>query len=115
MMDCLFCKIVSGDVPSDKVTETEDIVAFRDIAPVAPVHVQVITKAHYGTAAQLISADPALAGRMLTVAADVAKSEGLADSGYRLQFNTGADAGQEIPHVHLHVFGGRPLGPIVAS
>ena len=107
--DCLFCKIVAGDIPSTKVLETESTVAFRDINPQAPVHVVVVPREHYADAAALAAADPALAGELLRVATEVADLEGIVSSGYRLVFNTGAGAGQTVFHVHCHVLGGRPM------
>jgi len=107
--DCLFCKIVSGEVPAKIVRESERTVAFRDINPQAPTHVLVIPREHHPNAAALAAADPALLGEVLTEAHRVAVDEGIADSGYRLVFNTGAQAGQTIFHVHVHVLGGRDL------
>jgi histidine triad (HIT) family protein len=105
--DCLFCKIVAGEIPSTKVFEDETTYAFRDIVPQASTHVVVIPRAHYPTAAAMAEADPALAGAVLATAGTVAALEGVADSGYRLVFNTGPDANQTVFHVHLHVLGGR--------
>jgi histidine triad (HIT) family protein len=107
--DCLFCKIVAGDIPSTRVYETDEIVAFRDINPQAPTHVVLITRAHYPDAASLAEADPALAGAMLAAGGVVARQEGVAESGYRLVFNTGPEAGQSVFHVHLHLLGGRSI------
>jgi len=108
MTECLFCRIVEGDIPADVVLRTDGFVAFRDINPQAPVHVLVIPADHHRDAAELAVADPELAGRLLATAAQVAESEGLA-SGYRIVLNTGADAGQTVFHVHAHVLGGRDL------
>ena len=105
---CLFCRIVKGEIPVDKVLETPDSVAFRDINPQAPVHVLVIPKAHHADISALGTADPGLAGRLLRDVAAVAEAEGVGE-GYRLVFNTGADAGQTVFHVHGHVLGGRRL------
>jgi histidine triad (HIT) family protein len=113
--DCLFCKIVAGDIPADKVHETETTLAFRDIGPKAAVHVLVIPKAHHTDVAALATADPALAGEVLATAAAVAEAEGLTDDGYRVIFNTGRYGGQEVFHVHAHVVGGEPLGPMIAK
>ena len=115
MSDCLFCRIVAGEIPSDKVAETDTVVAFRDISPKAPTHVQVIPKTHYPDAAAMVAGDPGLAAEVLALATSVARAEGLADTGYRLMFNTGRDAGQEVFHVHLHVLGGKPLGPMLCD
>jgi histidine triad (HIT) family protein len=108
MSDCLFCRIVAGEIPATVVHETDEVLAFRDIAPQAPTHVVVIPKAHHADAAALTAADPGLAGRLLAAGAEVAAAEGLAD-GYRLVLNTGADGGQTVFHVHLHVLGGRAM------
>ena len=107
MSDCLFCRIASGEIPADIVLRTDDFVAFRDIAPQAPVHVLVIPVAHHVNAGELADADPLLAGGLLAAAKAVAASEGLDD--YRLVLNTGAAAGQSVFHVHAHVLGGRSL------
>lgn len=107
--DCIFCRIVAKELPSTVVYETDEILAFRDINPQAPTHVVVIPKAHYPDVASLAEADPALAGAVLAAAAAVARQEGVAESGYRLVFNTGPDAGQTVFHVHCHVLGGRAI------
>lgn len=107
MSDCLFCRIATGEIPADVVLRTDDFVAFRDISPQAPVHVLVIPVQHHANAGELAEADPALAGGLLAVANSVAAGEGLDD--YRLVFNTGAEAGQSVFHVHAHVIGGRSL------
>jgi histidine triad (HIT) family protein len=108
--DCLFCKIVAGEIPSTKVFEDDLTYAFRDITPQASTHVVVVPKEHYPTAAAMASADPALAGAVLATAGEIAALEGVAESGYRLVFNTGPDANQTVLHVHLHVLGGRHFG-----
>lgn len=107
--DCLFCKMVAGEVPADIVHETETTLAFRDINPQAPTHVLVIPRTHHVNAAALARDEPGTAADLLTSAAAVAEGEGVAE-GYRLVFNTGASAGQVVFHVHLHVVGGRPMG-----
>ena len=106
--DCLFCKISSGAIPADLVMETETAIAFRDIDPKAPTHVLVIPKDHLADVTELTQSNPNLAGELLTLAADVAKLQGLA-TGYRIVTNTGEDAGQSVPHVHFHILGGRSL------
>ncbi|MFB0617388.1 histidine triad nucleotide-binding protein [Streptomyces sp. AGS-58] len=105
--DCLFCKIVAGDIPATIVRETETTLAFRDINPQAPTHVLVIPKAHYGNAAALAAGAPQIAADVLAETRAVAEGEGL-DS-YRTVFNTGAGAGQTVWHAHAHVLGGRGL------
>jgi histidine triad (HIT) family protein len=107
-MDCLFCKIVAGDVPADVVHETGPTLAFRDIEPQAPRHVLVIPRTHQPDIATLAAAEPEAAVDLLNAVAEVAKQEGLSD-GYRLVFNTGAQAQQTVFHVHAHVIGGRDM------
>lgn len=107
MSDCLFCSIAAGDIPATVVASDDDVVAFRDIDPQAPVHVLVVPRSHFANAGELAQADPALAGKLLSAAASVARAEGLAD--YRIVMNTGAGAGQSVFHVHAHVLGGRDL------
>lgn len=108
MDDCLFCKIVAGELPATVVLETEGTLAFRDIAPVAPVHVVVITKEHHRDMGALTAADPGLAADLMGAACQVARVEDLA-GGFRLVSNTGADGGQTVDHVHVHVLGGRSM------
>ena len=105
---CLFCKIVAGDVPADVVHETATTLAFRDINPQAPTHVLVIPRSHQPDAAALVANEPEVAVDVLNAAAAVAAQEGLGD-GYRLVFNTGALANQIVFHVHAHVLGGRQM------
>lgn len=112
--DCLFCQIVAGDLPSTKVMETERVLAFRDIDPDAPTHVLVIPKDHYANVAELARSDAALTAELVAAAADVAEAEGVTEAGWRLLANSGPNAGQEVFHVHLHVFGGKPLGPMIS-
>jgi histidine triad (HIT) family protein len=109
MTDCLFCGIVSGDIPSVRVLESRRTIAFRDINPQAPVHVLVIPREHYPDLAALAAAGDGLLDELAAQAHKVAAGEGIADAGYRVVFNTGAQAGQTVPHVHAHVLGGRPL------
>jgi histidine triad (HIT) family protein len=103
--DCLFCRIVAREIPAAVVRETETTLAFRDIAPKAPVHVLVIPKDHHVTLSDVASADPALAATILTEARDVAGTEGIGD-GWRLIANNGAPVGQTVFHAHVHVLGG---------
>ena len=107
--DCLFCKIVSREIPGDIVFENEHALAFRDIAPAAPVHVLVVPKQHLPNAVAVAESDADLSAELVRVAGQVAAAEGL-DNGYRLVFNTGADAQQTVFHAHLHVLGGRAMG-----
>ena len=111
MTDCLFCRIVAGEVPATVVAETERTLAFRDIAPAAPTHVLVVPRDHHADAAACADADPGLLGEVFAAAVDVARQEGL-DGGYRLLTNTGDHAGQTVHHLHVHVLGGRPLGAL---
>lgn len=108
--DCLFCRIVAGEVPSTKVLETERVLAFRDIAPHAPTHVLVVPKEHHPDVAALV-ADPGLLAAVLAAAVQVAEQEGLA-GGYRLLANTGPDSGQTVLHAHVHVLGGKVMGAL---
>jgi histidine triad (HIT) family protein len=113
--DCLFCRIVAKDIPATVVHETDTTLAFRDISPKAPVHVLVIPKEHHPDVVTLAQADPRLAADVLAAAAVVAEAEGLLTGGFRLIFNNGGWAGQEVFHVHAHVVGGKPLGPMVCA
>ncbi|NLF05692.1 MAG: histidine triad nucleotide-binding protein [Actinomycetales bacterium] len=107
--DCLFCRIVAGHLPADVVAQDEHAVAFRDIDPKAPVHVLVVPREHYGDVTQLASGNPALLGRVVELAEEVAAQEG--NGQFRLIFNTGPHAGQSVFHVHGHVIAGpEPLG-----
>lgn len=108
--DCLFCRIVAGEIPADVVHQTDTVLAFRDIQPRAKVHTLVIPKEHHRTLAQLGADDPGLLGDLMVAAGEVARIEGIDESGYRLVSNVGRDAGQEVDHVHVHVLGGEPLG-----
>ncbi|NUR07370.1 MAG: histidine triad nucleotide-binding protein [Nocardioidaceae bacterium] len=107
--DCLFCKIVAGEIPADVVHETETTVAFRDIEPQAPTHVLVIPRSHRANAAELAETEPSVLVDLVESAKAVADKDGL-DEGYRMVFNTGAQAHQTVFHVHLHLLGGRPMG-----
>lgn len=104
--DCIFCKIVSGDIPADVVHSTETTLAFRDLMPQAPTHVQVIPRAHHENAAAVAARAPQVLADMVNAAAAVAEAEGLRGD-YRMVFNTGAGVGQSVFHAHLHVLGGR--------
>ena len=109
MAECLFCGIVTGEIPADLVAESDRTIAFRDINPQAPTHVLVIPKAHHPDLAALAQAGNGLLAEVAAQAHQVAEAEGVAGSGYRVVFNTGAGAGQTVFHVHAHVLGGRPL------
>jgi histidine triad (HIT) family protein len=107
--DCLFCRIVAGEIPATVVRETADTLAFRDVNPQAPTHVLVVPREHYPDAGALAEADPELTAKVLTEAAAVAADDGIDERGYRIVFNTGAGAGQTVFHTHAHVLGGRSL------
>jgi len=107
--DCLFCRIASGEVPATRVLETERTLAFRDINPQAPIHVLIIPKRHYRDLADLAAADAGLLAELAGQAHEVALAAGIAESGYRVVFNTGSNAGQTVDHAHAHVLGGRPM------
>ena len=108
--DCLFCKIVAGTIPADIVAETDRALAFRDINPHAPVHILVIPKEHVPSLGVAGNEHRDLLGAVLLLARDVARSEGVAESGFRTVLNTGNDGGQSVDHVHTHVLGGRLFG-----
>ncbi len=110
MADCLFCKIVEGKIPSKKVYEDDDVVAFDDIQPQAPVHVLVVPKRHVATLNDLAAEDDRVAGKLLRVAAQIAKERGIAERGWRATVNVNRDAHQLVFHVHLHLMGGRSFG-----
>ena len=112
-MDCIFCRIAKGELPCKEVYRDEHVLAFQDIHPKAPVHTLVIPLEHIPDANGLLEVDPETAGRLFQAAARVARLEGVADRGYRIIVNCGPEGGQEVGHLHLHVLGGRPLGPMV--
>jgi histidine triad (HIT) family protein len=110
MSDCAFCKIVRGEIPSRKIFEDEEILAFHDIAPKAPTHFLVIPKKHIPSLMELESADSALVGRLVFAAQRIARELGCAERGARFVINCKRDGGQTVDHLHVHVLGGRPLG-----
>jgi histidine triad (HIT) family protein len=107
--DCLFCAIVAGEIPATVVSETDRVLAFRDINPQAPTHVLVIPKDHYPHVAALAAADSGLLAEVISQAHQVAVAEGVSETGYRVVFNIGEQAGQTVAHVHAHLLGGRLL------
>ncbi len=109
MSACLFCRIVAGEVPAQKVHEDDRVLAFRDISPKAPTHVLVIPRRHVGSLDELSAADGDLVGHLFLTVASVARQAGLDATGYRAVVNTGADGGQTVHHLHVHILGGRPL------
>jgi histidine triad (HIT) family protein len=104
---CLFCRIVAGEIPSALVHNDELVIAIRDIAPRAPTHILLMPRRHIGSAADLTEADAPLLGRLFAVAAELARTEGIADGGYRLVSNVGRWGGQTVDHLHVHLMGGR--------
>jgi histidine triad (HIT) family protein len=107
--DCIFCRIVKGEIPAKTVYEDEDFIAFHDIDPRAPTHVLVIPRRHIPSAGALEAGDAGLAGRLVLAGARVAEETGVARGGYRLVLNTGEDGGQSVDHIHMHVLGGRRM------
>ncbi len=108
--DCLFCRIVAGELPSEVVLTSERSFAFRDLNPQAPTHVLVVPRRHIDDAASVVASDAEDLADLLVVARQVAEKEGIRDRGYRLVFNVGDDAQNSVGHLHLHVLGGRPMG-----
>ncbi len=108
-MDCIFCQIVAGEIPSDIVYQDEEVVAFYDINPQAPVHLLIIPKKHIPSLTHLSEEDLPLIGHMVKIANQLAKREGIAKSGYRLAISCGEQGGQLVPHLHMHLIGGRRL------
>ena len=110
MSDCLFCKMVAGDIQPDIVFEDDEVLAFRDLNPQAPLHVLVIPKIHIATTNDLTPDTVGVVGKMYLAARQIAADEGVAEQGYRMVMNCNAGAGQSVYHIHLHLLGGRPLG-----
>ncbi len=108
-MDCVFCKIVTGEIPADILYQDDEIIAFRDINPLAPTHLLIIPRKHIPSLARLSEADSPLVGNMVNAANQLAKREGVAEGGYRLVLNCGKQGGQLVPHLHMHLLGGRQL------
>jgi diadenosine tetraphosphate (Ap4A) HIT family hydrolase len=106
---CLFCRIISGEIPAERVHEDDLVLAINDINPVAPLHHLLMPRRHIGSAADLGEADGALLGRLFAIAAELAARAGLPERGYRLVSNVGADGGQSVPHLHVHLLGGRRM------
>jgi histidine triad (HIT) family protein len=112
-MATIFSKIVKGEIPADIVYQDEQVTAFKDIQPQAPVHILIIPNQEIPTVNDLTSEDEQLIGHLFTVAAKIAKDQGVAEDGYRLMVNCNRHGGQEVFHLHIHLFGGRPLGPML--
>ncbi len=108
--DCLFCKIVDGDIPSEKLFEDDKFIAFRDINPQSPVHILVVPKRHIAKLSDCLDSERDLLSGLLLTANKVARDEGIAESGYRVVINSGNDGGQVVFHIHLHLMGGEKLG-----
>lgn len=115
MPETVFSKIVRGELPADVVYRDDLVTAFRDVAPQAPVHVLIVPNEPIPTAADVTAEDEPVLGRLFTVARRVAEEEGIAEDGYRLVVNCRDHGGQEVDHLHMHLVGGRPLGPVLAS
>jgi histidine triad (HIT) family protein len=105
--DCLFCRIVEGEIPSTRVHDDELVIAIRDVSPRAPTHILLMPRRHIGSAADLVESDGPMLGRLFAVAAELARLEGIADGGYRLISNVGRWGGQTVDHLHVHLMGGR--------
>ncbi|MBA7596033.1 Purine nucleoside phosphoramidase [subsurface metagenome] len=110
--DCIFCRIISGEIQSDILYQDEEVIAIRDINPQAPTHLLVLPRSHISSLADVGADQKQLLGHLVHVANELAKREGIADKGYRLVINCGVEAGQEVPHLHLHLLGGRSLGKL---
>lgn len=113
MSDCIFCKIVNHEIPSAVVYEDDDLIAFKDIHPLAKVHILLVPKKHIATTADLTEEDAALVGKVYLVAKKIAEEKGLAENGYRIVNNCKSDGGQEVFHIHFHLLGGEKLGLFV--
>ena len=109
MTECIFCKVIAGDIPSTIVYHDPQVTAFRDITPAAPVHILIVTNKHIDSVNALAEADEQLIGHLFTTAKELADQEGISKGGFRLIINTNADAGQTVFHIHLHLLGGAPL------
>ena len=107
--DCIFCKIASGEIPAKIVYRDDEVFAFPDINPITPVHILVLPIKHIASLAEMTDKDTPLVGKMVRAANQIAREQGIAKSGYRLTINSGADAGQLVPHLHIHLMGGRRL------
>ncbi|MEE8173989.1 MAG: histidine triad nucleotide-binding protein [Dehalococcoidia bacterium] len=111
MAECIFCRIAAGEIPAEVVHRDEDIIAIRDIDPQAPKHILIIPRSHIPSLAQVSQEQRELMGRAVLLAVELARGEGMAQSGYRLVINSGPDGGQVVPHLHLHLLGGKALSP----
>ncbi|MCJ7523510.1 MAG: histidine triad nucleotide-binding protein [Dehalococcoidia bacterium] len=109
-MGCIFCRIISGDIPSDILYQDEQVVAFRDITPKAPVHLLLVPRKHIESVAELSEDEASIMGHLVTAANRLAREAGISEKGYRMVVNSGPEGGQEVPHLHLHLLGGRQMG-----
>lgn len=115
-MDCIFCKIINGDIPSEKVYEDEKVFAFKDINPVAPVHVLVVPKVHIESVNDIDESNSSIMADLFVAAKKIADDLGLVENGYRIIINNGKIAGQEVPHLHVHILSGNDyLGPMISK
>jgi len=108
-MECIFCRIIAGEVPADIVYQDSELIAFRDIHPQAPTHILIMPKSHIASLTELTNKEQALMGQLILLAKELAEKESIAARGYRLSVSCGADGGQLVPHVHFHLLGGRKL------
>ncbi|MHA6483723.1 histidine triad nucleotide-binding protein [Paenibacillus sp. strain BS8-2] len=114
-MDCIFCKIIEGSIPSKKVFENDRVLAFQDIQPAAPVHILIIPKKHIPTMNDIAPEDSELIGELFATAKQIAKEQGIDEAGYRLINNVNSDGGQVVYHLHIHLLGGKKLGPLLVD
>ncbi len=115
MEDCIFCKIIKGEIPSEKVYEDDEILAFKDIQPTAPIHILIIPKKHITNLMEIAPEDSALMGKIVEAMQKVAKQLGVDEKGFRIISNCGPDSGQEVMHLHFHLLAGRKMGPKIAG
>lgn len=115
MKDCIFCKIIKGEIPSEKVYEDDDVLAFKDIQPAAPIHILVIPKKHITNLMEVQKEDSQLMGRIVEVMQKIAKQLEIDEKGFRIISNCGPDSGQEVMHLHFHLLAGRKMGPKIIS
>ena len=115
MDDCIFCKIVKGEIPSEKVYEDEEVIAFKDINPAAPIHILVIPKKHITTLLDVTEEDSYLISKIFVAINKIAKQIGIEENGFRIIANCGKDSGQEVMHIHFHLLAGRKMGPKIIS
>lgn len=115
MDDCVFCKIIKGEIPSEKVYEDDEIIAFKDINPAAPIHILVIPKKHIATLLDVKGEDCYLISKIFVAINKIAKQIGIEESGFRIIANCGKDSGQEVMHIHFHLLAGKTMGPKIVS